>query len=220
MGSIILIAPPAAGKGTQANMLCETYQIPHISTGDLLREAALVEDERGKIIREQLLAGQLVSDTITLELLEERLTQTDCNNGYILDGFPRNIEQAIAYEKILEKLNKKLGIVIYLDVEKELACKRIEGRVICALCSSVYNTIIKEAKSKKDGICDTCGNELVKRTDDNIETFMKRYDTYVERTQPLIDYYEQKKVLYRVQSTAKEETFREIVSILEGQKEL
>ncbi len=221
MESIIFIAPPAAGKGTQANMLCEAYQIPHISTGDLLRGASLVEDERGKYIKKQISSGAFVSDDIILELLEERLQQKDCNHGYILDGFPRNIEQAIAYENILKKLNKKLGIVIYLDVKKELACKRIEGRVICPLCGSVYNTIIEEAQPKEEGICDHCGNKLVKRADDNSETFGVRYDTYLEKTQPLIDYYESKNVLYRVSSVnSKDETFKEISSFLEGSSKL
>ena len=104
MTSIIFIAPPAAGKGTQSKLLCDTYHIPHISTGDLLREASLVENERGIYIKEQISTGKLVSDDIILELLEERLRKSDCDNGYILDGFPRNIEQAQSYEKILEKL--------------------------------------------------------------------------------------------------------------------
>lgn len=217
MESIIFIAPPAAGKGTQSKMLSEAYHIPHISTGDLLREASLVEDERGKYIKDQMSRGAFVSDDIILELLEERLKETDCNNGYILDGFPRNIEQAASYEKILEKLNKKLGIVIYLEVDKELACKRISGRVNCPKCGSVYNTIMEEAKPKQDGICDRCGSKLVKRQDDNSETFGVRYDTYLEKTQPLLDYYEAKNVLYHVESgTNKDETFKNISSLLKG----
>ncbi len=221
MESIIFIAPPAAGKGTQSKMLCDTYHIPHISTGDLLREASLVEDERGKYIKDQISNGALVSDDIILELLEERIQEKDCNNGYILDGFPRNIEQAKSYESILEKLNKKLGIVIYLEVEKELAFKRIEGRVSCPKCGSVYNTIIEEAMPKQEGICDRCGNQLTKRQDDNRETFSTRYDTYLDKTKPLIEYYENKNVLYRVQSgTNKNETFKDISLILEGRTKI
>ena len=220
MKSIIFIAPPAAGKGTQSKMLCDTYHIPHISTGDLLRDASLVDDERGKYIKEQIGLGTLVSDNIILELLEERLNQEDCSEGYILDGFPRNIEQAIAYENILEKLNKKLGLVIYLEIDKDLACKRIEGRVSCPKCGSVFNTIIEEAKPKQEGICDRCGGTLSKRHDDNSETFGVRYDTYLEKTQPLIEYYEAKNVLYRVESgTNKDETFKNISLILKGSNE-
>ncbi|MCI9233139.1 MAG: nucleoside monophosphate kinase [Bacilli bacterium] len=221
MESIIFIAPPAAGKGTQSKMLCDAYHIPHISTGDLLREASLVEDARGIYIKNQISSGALVSDEIILELLKERLKQSDCNNGYILDGFPRNIEQAQAYEGILEELNKKLGIVIYLEVDKKLASKRIEGRMSCPNCGSVYNTIIEEAKPKQDGICDRCGQTLIKRGDDNSETFGIRYDTYLEKTNPLIKYYEDKKVLYRVSSANnKNETFQEISSILKRSNEL
>ena len=220
MISIIFIAPPAAGKGTQSKLLCDTYHIPHISTGDLLREASLVENERGIYIKEQISTGKLVSDDIILELLEERLRKSDCDNCYILDGFPRNIEQAQSYEKILEKLQKKIGIVILLDVDKELACKRIAGRLSCQNCGSVYNENIEEAKPKVEGICDRCGEKLVKRLDDNSKTYGARYDTYLEKTKPLIDYYKNKNMLYQVKGISKEETFKKIVSILKGQNEL
>lgn len=215
MKSIIFIAPPAAGKGTQSKLLCDAYSIPHISTGDLLREASLVEDERGNYIKEQMQTGALVSDEIILELLEERLNKEDCNDGYILDGFPRNTSQAVAYEKILERLEKELGIVILLEVDRELACKRIEGRLNCPKCGSVYNELIEESLPKVEGICDRCGGSLMKRHDDNRDTFMTRYDTYLSKTQPLIDYYEQKNVLYRVDSGEnKDSTFKQIVEIL------
>lgn len=221
MKSIIFIAPPAAGKGTQANMLCEKYQIPHISTGDLLRREALVESERGNYIKKQMNSGALVKDDIILELLEERLVQRDCNNGYILDGFPRNIEQAIAYESILKKINKELGIVIFLEIDKESACQRMQGRVICPVCGCVYNTIIDGAKPKQNGICDHCENRLVKRADDDVKTFAIRYDAYLEKTQPLIEYYENKNVLYRIQSGMnKNETLKAISFLLNGRSEL
>lgn len=221
MESIIFIAPPAAGKGTQSKLLCDAYQIPHISTGDLLRDASLVENERGMYIKEQMRLGALVSDDIILELLEERIKKEDCNHGYILDGFPRNIEQAIAYEKILDRLEKKLGIVIFLDVDKELACERIEGRISCPQCGSVYNEVIEESKPRVEGICDRCGSTLVKRHDDNRETFGARYDTYLLKTQPLIDYYEKKGVLYKVESNEdKMATFNQISNILKGRNEI
>lgn len=220
MESIIFIAPPAAGKGTQSKLLCDAYQIPHISTGDLLRDASKTENERGKFIKEQMEQGALVSDDIILELIEERLKETDCDNGYILDGFPRNIEQAIAYEKILEKLNKTLGIVILLEVDKELACKRITGRLNCPKCGSVYNEIIEESKPKETGICDRCGGELIKRNDDNSDTFSTRYDTYLEKTGPLVEYYQNKNILFRVESNDIEETFQKIQNILQGRIEL
>lgn len=221
MESIIFIAPPAAGKGTQSKLLCDTYHIPHISTGDLLREASLVEDERGHYIKNQIDKGELVDDNVILDLIKERLEQSDCNNGYILDGFPRDLEQAIAYEKILEKLNKKLGIVIFLEVDKSLARKRILGRLSCSKCGHVYNEVIEESKPKKIGICDYCGGILEKRHDDNVETFDNRYDTYLEKTSPLIHYYQNKNVLYKVASgNNKYDTFHEIRDILKGRNEL
>lgn len=220
MESIILIAPPAAGKGTQSKLLCDYYHIPHISTGDLLRAASYQADERGKSIKEKMSSGELVSDDIILTLLEERLEQPDCANGYILDGFPRNVEQAISYEEILNKLNKKLGVVLLLEIEEELACKRIAGRVSCPKCGSVFNTMIESAKPKQEEICDRCGEHLTKRADDNKETFKTRYDTYLEKTKPLIEYYENKNVLYRVDSgNDKDQTFEEIIEILKGRNE-
>lgn len=220
MESIIFIAPPAAGKGTQSKLLCDAYHIPHISTGDLLREASKTENERGKLIKEKMEQGAFVSDDIILELIEERLKEKDCDNGYILDGFPRNIEQAIAYEEILEKLNKKLGIVILLEVDKDLACKRITGRLNCPECGSVYNEIIEESKPKEAGICDRCGGKLKKRSDDNSTTFSTRYDTYLEKTGPLIKYYQDKNILFRVESNDSKETFEQIKNILQGRNEL
>lgn len=221
MESIIFIAPPAAGKGTQSKLLFDTYHIPHISTGDVLREASLIENEQGRYIKKQINEGELVDDNVILELLKKRLERADCNNGYILDGFPRDLEQAVAYEEILKKLNKKLGIVIFLEVDKNLACKRILGRVSCSKCGHVYNEVIEESKPKKEGICDYCGGILEKRHDDNVETFNNRYDTYLEKTRPLIHYYQNKNVLYKVASgNDKYETFREIVKILKGRHEI
>lgn len=221
MESIILIAPPAAGKGTQSKLLCDYYHIPHISTGDLLRAASSLDDERGKLIKEKMNSGELVGDDIILTLLKERLENSDCANGYILDGFPRNVEQAISYEEILNKLNKKLGVVILLEIEEELACKRIAGRVSCSQCGSVYNTMIENAKPKQEGICDHCGKVLTRRADDNEETFKTRYNIYLEKTKPLIEYYENKNALYRVDSgNDKDQTFKEIIQLLKGRNEV
>lgn len=216
MKSIIFIAPPAAGKGTQSKLICDKYHVPHISTGDLLRNASLIEDERGLYIKEQMKLGTLVSDKLILELLDERLMKKDCDQGYVLDGFPRNLDQAIAYEKILEKQNKKLGIVIFLNVQKKVACSRIEGRISCPDCGAVYNQSIDEDKPQKEGLCDYCGSLLIKRQDDNITTFEVRYDTYLEKINPLLQYYQEKGVLYYVESENKQETFDKILEILEG----
>lgn len=218
MKSIIFIAPPAAGKGTQAVMLSSKYNMPHISTGDILRNAQ-DDIERGKYIANEMDQGHFVSDEIILELLKERLLQSDCNNGYILDGFPRNIEQAKHYEEILENLNKDLGYVIVLDIDKEVAKNRIIGRVSCPNCGSVFNELIEEAKPLVSGICDKCGSKLIKRVDDNAETFEKRFDTYLIKTQPLIDYYDKKNILYHVNTTlGKENTFKQIEDIMRDEK--
>ncbi|MEG1739502.1 MAG: adenylate kinase [Erysipelotrichaceae bacterium] len=200
MKSIILIAPPAAGKGTVSFILKEKYHIPHISTGDLLREAVRNNNEFGMLIKETQEKGLLVSDEIVLKLLKNRISDCDCNNGYILDGFPRTINQAVAYEKILADLNKKLGIVILLEVDKELAKNRITGRVSCAKCNAIYNNKFADLKPKVENICDKCNSELTHRSDDNEEAFNQRFDIYLEKTTPLINYYENKNILYRVDS--------------------
>jgi adenylate kinase len=214
MKSILFIAPPAAGKGTQASLLSSKYNIPHISTGDILRNAQ-DDSERGKYITNEMNNGRFVSDEIILELLKERLLQSDCNNGYILDGFPRNIEQARQYEDILNSLNKDLGYVIVLDIDKEVAKNRIVGRVSCPNCGSVFNEFSIEAMPKVSGICDNCGSKLIKRDDDNAETFEKRFDAYLVKTRPLIDYYTKKNILYHVDtSLGKDNTFKLIRDIV------
>lgn len=216
--NMIFIAPPAAGKGTQAEMLSSKYNIPHISTGDILRDAANDGTERGNLIASEMALGNFVSDEIILELLKERLQNSDCDNGYILDGFPRNIEQAIEYERMLLDLNKELGYVIYLDINKEQAKNRIIGRVSCPKCGKVYNELIKSMRPLNDGLCDICNSKLVKRADDNAETFENRFDAYLKKTKPLIDYYDKKQNLYRVNSDmGKENTFEQIEKIIRGE---
>ncbi|HPF83227.1 MAG TPA: adenylate kinase, partial [Bacilli bacterium] len=215
--NIIFIAPPAAGKVTQAEMLSSKYSIPHISTGDILRNASLEDTERGRMIANEMSLGNFISDDIIIELLKERLTKSDCNNGYILDGFPRNIEQAKQYEIILKEMNKKIDYVIYLDIDEETASNRILGRISCNNCGSVYNELIESAKPKVNGICDKCNSKLIKRLDDNAETFKNRFDAYVNKTKPLIDYYKEKGILYCVDSNLeKENTFKQIEDLIRG----
>lgn len=215
MKNIILIAAPAAGKGTEASLIKEEFNIPHISTGDLLRNVTKSTDSKFEKIKEILASGKLVNDDIVLELIKDRISKEDCNNGYILDGFPRNIEQAKSYDKILNDLNKDLGIVVVIDIDKEIAKSRISGRVSCSKCGKVYNINNEEMKPKQYGICDTCNSELVKRSDDNEETYEERYNSYVEKTEPLINYYEQKGVLYHVDgSISKDNTHTQIKKIL------
>lgn len=214
--NVIFVAPPAAGKGTLAKKLSEKYNMPHISTGDLLR-GAVDNTQRGKMIANMMNNGDIVSLEIVLELLKERITKEDCNNGYILDGFPRNINQAIEYDKILKELNKDIGCVIYFDISYEEAKNRIIGRLSCQKCGSVYNELIESKMPQNKGLCDKCGSNLVKRVDDNETTFRNRYDVYLKETYPLVDYYSNKNVLYTIDSNKGEEnTFKEVENIVRG----
>ncbi len=200
MKNIILIAPPSAGKGTISKILSEEYHLPHISTGDLLRNAILNDDEQGNYIKKQINSGNLVSDNIIMGLIENRIMEIDCFNGYILDGFPRNLNQAKNYDKIIARNNKELGIVILLDISKEQAKKRILGRVSCPNCGSVYNLYSANIRPRVAGICDRCGTELVRRDDDNEQTFDIRFSTYLNETKPVADYYDKMGLLHKVNS--------------------
>ena len=214
MKNIILIAAPAAGKGTLSEMLVEKCNYVHISTGDLLRDASREKTELGEKIANMLQNGDLVTDEIVFELLEKRLENEDILNGYILDGFPRTLEQAKEYDELSKKLHIDLGVVIVLDSEYETLKKRIVGRMLCPKCGSVYNTLTGVNTPKVSGICDKCGESLYKRSDDNEESFKNRYDTYLEKTKPLIDYYKEKGNLYFVNSEDKEEMLKSTLEIL------
>lgn len=214
MRNIILIAAPAAGKGTVSEDLVKKYNYTHISTGDILREMSKSEDEFGKNLRNLLESGQLVSDDIVYEALRRRLLMDDLDNGFILDGFPRNLSQANEYDKILKEVNKDLGVVIYLDVDKEVLEKRITGRRICKECGSTYNVLTGVNTPKVDGICDKCGGELYQRSDDNAESFKTRYQTFMDKTYPLVKFYEDRNILYRVRSLDPTETFKEVERII------
>ena len=198
MKNIIFIAPPAAGKGTQSAKIEAEYHLPHISTGDILRKASQEDSEMGSYILEILTTGALVKDEIMYDLLERRLSEEDCKNGYILDGFPRTVEQAIKYDEILNKLNQTLGYVIVLEMDPKQLEKRITGRRICSSCGKVYNVNTDSFQPKLESICDHCGARLKQRNDDNIESFHNRYQIYLEKTKPVLDYYRQKGVLYVV----------------------
>ena len=214
MKNIILIAAPAAGKGTLSEMLVDKYHYAHISTGDLLRDASKEKSELGKKISDMLQSGALVTNEIVFDLLEKRLMKNDTNNGYILDGFPRTLEQAEMYDETIKKLNKDLGIVIVLESDYETLKKRIVGRMLCESCGSVYNTLTGVNTPKVDGICDKCGSKLYKRSDDNAESFKTRYETYIEKTKPLIDFYKEKGILHFVNSDSKEDMLKDVEEIL------
>ena len=149
----MFIAPPAAGKGTQAEMVVEKYGIPHISTGDILRDISKEDSEIGKYVYETLANGELVKDEITYQLIEDRLGKDDCKNGYIIDGFPRNIAQAHEYDKILKNLNYEVGNVIFINVDKKTLEKRITGRRICENCKTIYNINDEKSSPKVESVC-------------------------------------------------------------------
>lgn len=210
--NIILIAPPAGGKGTQSELICSKYNIAHISTGDLLRKEVANGNTELKSIMD---AGMLVKDEIIFDLIRKYISSPECANGYLLDGFPRNVSQAIEYDKILEELHKDIGYVIELDIDKDLAAKRISGRRSCPKCGATYNIYFDGMKPNKEGICNNCNESLTSRDDDNEETYITRYNTYLEKTSPLIDYYKNKGVLYTVDANGTvEETFENIEDIL------
>lgn len=216
MKNIIFLAPPAAGKGTLSEMLVEKYGYGHISTGDLLREEVSAGTELGKEVESLMKAGKLVPDELIIKLIANRITKDDCKKGYILDGFPRTKVQAEKYDELLRDLGKDLGVVIFIKIDKEIAMKRACSRITCPKCGRIFNKYSNEMKPKVEGICDDCGAELIHREDDSEETFIKRFDEYMEKTMPLYEYYKNKGVLETIDAhESKFDTFDEAVSILE-----
>ncbi len=215
MKNIMFIAAPAAGKGTQAELVVQKYGIPHISTGDILREISKEDTEIGNYVAETLSSGKLVKDEITYQLIEDRLKKDDCKNGYIIDGFPRNIEQANEYDKILERLGYEVGNVIYINVDKNTLEKRITGRRICEDCKTIYNINDKNSSPQVESICDNCGGKLYQRSDDNLESFQTRYNTYEEKTAPILEHYRKQGVLKEVDGNdSVENIFKKIDEII------
>lgn len=213
--NIILLAPPAAGKGTQAEILTDIYHLNHISTGDLLRSASLEESEFGNKLKVMMESGNLVSDDIVLKVLDNYLENTT-NFNLLLDGFPRNIYQAEKLDELLENKNEKIDYVFLLNVPEETLLYRITGRRLCKSCGAIYNLGIDPLKPKIDSICDKCGSPLMARKDDNAETFKVRYQEYETQTKPLIEYYQKKNVLYEIDSSiSKEDTFKQIEDVIE-----
>lgn len=215
MKNLILIAAPGAGKGTLSQDLLEKYNYVHISTGDLLREQVAKGDELGKKINEMQTAGKLVTPEIVYSVLENKLNDPACDNGYILDGFPRNLEQAKEYDKILEKSGRDLGMVILIDIPKEMLVKRITGRYMCKDCGAIYNIYSEGMAPKKPGICNKCNGELYQRKDDNIESLEVRYQTYLDSTTPLIEFYKNRGVLQVVDgSKGREYTLEQVEKLI------
>lgn len=194
--NIILMGPPAAGKGTQSELIVKTYGIPHISTGDMFRAAISNKTALGIKASEYINAGKLVPDEVTIGLVEERLAQDDCKKGFLLDGFPRTVNQAKALDALLEKLGTKLTSVILLTADDEVLTARITNRRVCPNCGASYNIVTK--KPSVDGTCDTCNHDLIQRKDDTAEAFKVRLDAYSKQTLPLADYYSKSGLLKEV----------------------
>ena len=210
---IIMLGAPGAGKGTQAKKIAEKYQIPHISTGDIFRANIKGGTELGMKAKTFMDQGMLVPDEITIGMLMDRIGQEDCINGYVLDGFPRTIPQAESLTKALAERGEKVDYAINVDVPDENIINRMSGRRACLGCGATYYIIFNPPV--KEGICDTCGQELVLRDDDKPETVKKRLDVYHQQTQPLIDYYKNAEVLAEVDGTQPmDAVFQGIVEIL------
>lgn len=210
---IVMLGAPGAGKGTQAKMIAAKYQIPHISTGDIFRANIKNGTELGKKAKSYMDQGLLVPDELVCDLVVDRIQQSDCEKGYVLDGFPRTIPQAEALTAALNKLGTSIDYAINVEVPDENILKRMGGRRACLSCGATYH--IEFNPTKKEGICDACGAETVLRDDDKPETVQKRLDVYHEQTQPLIDYYTKAGKLAEVDGTQNmDDVFAAIVDLL------
>ena len=210
---IIMLGAPGAGKGTQAKKIAAKYGIPHVSTGDIFRANIKNGTELGMKAKSFMDAGGLVPDEITIGMLLDRIHEADCANGYVLDGFPRTIPQAESLTKALSERGEAVDYAVNVDVPDENIINRMSGRRACLNCGATYHIVYNP--SKKEGICDTCGQQLVLRDDDKPETVKKRLSVYHDQTQPLIDYYKNEGILAEVDGTKDmEEVFQDIVKIL------
>ena len=210
MKNILFIAPPAGGKGTLSDELVSKFGYTHISTGDLLRDVDK-SSELGIKVNELISKGELVPDDIVLALLKAKLETLSESNAFILDGYPRNIDQAYALEDVLQELGLSLDYAIELDVPYDILLKRAIGRVSCPKCKATFNTFFKQPKV--EGICDVCGEKLFHRSDDNEETFATRYETYMKNAEPLIEFYGNKNKLVKLDGI--NNTLEELVSVIQ-----
>ena len=212
---IIMLGAPGAGKGTQAKMIADKYGVPHVSTGDIFRANIKNGTELGMEAKKYMDQGLLVPDELTVKILLDRVSQPDCKNGYVLDGFPRTIPQAEVLDKALAELGESIDYAIDVDVPDENIVKRMSGRRACVSCGATYHVV--HVPPKKEGICDECEGELITRDDDVPETVKKRLNVYHEQTAPLIDYYKEQGILRVIDGSKGLDTcFKEICDILEG----
>ncbi|HEX6922475.1 MAG TPA: adenylate kinase [Bacillales bacterium] len=194
--NLILMGLPGAGKGTQAEKISGQFGVPHISTGDMFRAAIKEQTELGKQAKSYMDAGDLVPDEVTIGIVRERLGKDDCQQGFLLDGFPRTTEQAEALENILSESGRELSCVLYIDVDEEELLERLSGRRICSNCGATYHVVFNPPKA--EGVCDKCGGELYQREDDSEETVKNRLDVNKKQLQPMLDFYRERGYLHTI----------------------
>lgn len=212
---LILLGPPGAGKGTQAKKMVDRWKIPQISTGDILRAAVRDERPLGLEAKGFMDRGELVPDRVVIGIIAERLQEEDASGGFILDGFPRTIPQAEALQEILESLGRDIDCVLSIEVDEERLVVRLTGRRMCRNCGESYHLVFNPPST--DGVCDRCGGDLYQRDDDREETIRQRLAVYRQQTQPLVEFYEKKGILRRIEGNdSKESIFSRIVKVVES----
>lgn len=211
---LLIMGPPGSGKGTQAKLLADIYKIPHISSGDIFRQAMEANDDTGNKLQYAINHGQLVPDELTNEIVSRRLLKPDCQKGFILDGYPRTIEQGDALDKFLIRHGVNLDMVINLDVDHEIIISRLSQRQLCRNCGASYN--LKTNPPAKPGVCDRCTSELSVREDDNMDTVIDRLHVYEEKTKPLIEFYTDKNLLCNIKGDVSvEQATKDICACIE-----
>ncbi len=213
--NIILMGPPGAGKGTQAELIKVKYAIPHISTGDMFRDAVEKGTAMGKEAQKYMNDGKLVPDQVTIGIVEDRLAEEDCQTGFLLDGFPRTIKQAEALDHVLNARGNKIDAAINIFVPEKILIERLSGRLSCKECGTIYHRLFNPPSQA--GKCDKCGSDLIQRSDDNVETAANRLQVYVDQTSPLLDYYQNLGLLKNVDGNQNsKEVGSDIETILNG----
>jgi len=215
--NIILLGPPGAGKGSLASLLNNSVGIEHISTGDLLREELSNETELGQKAKIYMEKGELVPDDLVTQMIEQKLTQSKNENGYMLDGFPRTSNQAFSLDEMLARINKPLNYVFYMEAELDLIITRLTGRRVCKSCGSVSHVV--NHPSKQEGVCDKCDGETYQRSDDKEDTIRNRMEVYFQNTMPIVEYYRAKDKLVSIDGNKESENLaEEVIGIIDEQK--